>query len=439
MYPDRFEWLPAHICYTNEGNAILTAITTLPASEVVDHLPPDGKHRLEDTIRPHLGLTFPALTLAVVYRGEVLLNAGWGWIDPEEHTIPVRPETLFDLASVTKLFTTTAFLSLVSAGRVRLQDPLISVMPEFGVSGPRGLDGGQDPHTKAKLPTPDSARGQMADPVRVTFFHLLTHTSGLAPWRAVFEAAGSPPPPPDQLDPLSRDARWSKALAALCAYPFVGQPGEGVVRYSDLGLMLLGEAVCRLHGTPGRLEDAIQARVLDPLGLETLTFNPLQHGRSRAAIAPTEADPGWRGRRCWGEVHDENACGVGGVAGHAGLFSTARDVAALGQSWLDADSRLGIDPNLVREATREHASTDGMRRGLGWLIKANEDAPAGDLFNAGAFGHTGFTGTSLWVEPARRLVVATLTNRVYPGRHIMGIHPFRRAIHDAIATIVDDL
>ncbi len=417
----------------------MTAISALPASEVEDRLPLEGRQRLEDVIRPHLGQTFPALTLTVVYHGDVLLNEGWGWIDAEERTIPVRPETQFDLASVTKLFTTTAFLSLVSADHIRLEDPLVSVVPEFGASGPRGVDGGQDPHTKVKLPTPDSARGQMVDPNRVTFFHLLTHTSGLAPWRAVFEVAGPPPPPPDQPDPLPRATRWARAFAALCGYPFVGRPGEGVVRYSDLGLMLLGEAVSRLHGTPGRLDDAIRTRVLAPLELETLTFNPLQHGRTRANIAPTEDDPGWRGRRCWGEVHDENACGVGGVAGHAGLFGTARDVAALGQSWLDADPRLGIDPALVSEATREHANTDGMRRGLGWLIKAHEDASAGDLFNADAFGHTGFTGTSLWVDPARRLVIATLTNRVYPGRHKQGIHPFRRAIHDAIATLVDEL
>src|SRR5690606_25291100 len=128
---------------------------------------------------------------------------------------------------------------------------------EFGRTGPRPLDGGQDPHTKAPLPTPDDLRGQTADPAQVTFRHLLAHTSGLAPWRDVYRAAGPAPLPPDQPDPVSRRERWANALHALGGYPFVGQPGDGIVRYSDLGLMLLGEATSRLHGTPGDLETAI--------------------------------------------------------------------------------------------------------------------------------------------------------------------------------------
>ena len=148
----------------------------------------------------------------MIREGAVRLNAAWGWIDPESRAYPVRPDTLFDLASVSKLFTTSAFLSLVSAGRVRLDDPLVQVIPEFGESGPRPLDGGQDPHSKIPLPTPDTARGQTADPARVTFYHLLTHTSGLAPWRDVFNAAGPAPVPPDQVDPIPRAERWARAL-----------------------------------------------------------------------------------------------------------------------------------------------------------------------------------------------------------------------------------
>ncbi len=392
---------------------------------------------LHPVIDDHLGATFPALALTVVRGSDVLLDAAWGWLDPDAQSRPTRPDSLFDLASVTKLFTTTAFLGLVSEGRAALDDPLVSVVPEFGATGPRPLDGGQDPHTRALLPAPDSARGQTADPARVTFRHLLTHTSGLAPWRDVYAAAGPPPPPPDQPDPLPRRTRWANGLRALCAYPFVGGPGNGVVRYSDLGLMLLGEAVARLHGTPGDLEPAIRARVLDPLGLASATFNPLSHGRAREHIAPTELDADWRGRRCWGEVHDENACGLGGVAGHAGLFAAARDVAALGAAWLDADPRLGIAPNLLRDATRQHAASEDVRRGLGWLLKGGAESSAGDAFGPASFGHTGFTGTSLWVDPARRLVVACLTNRVYRGRHFTGILAFRRALHDAIASEVN--
>jgi len=389
---------------------------------------------LEQIISTHLGDTFPALAVAVMHRGALRLNAAWGWIDPEPHEHPAVPNTLFDLASVSKLFTTSAFLALVSANRISLDDPLVKVIPEFGNSGPRPLDGGQDPHTKVQLETPPAARGQTADPRQVTFYHLLTHTSGLAPWRDVFNAAGPAPVPPGQPDPSARRTRWDRALDALCHYPFVGQPGEGCVRYSDLGLMLLGEATSRLHGEA--LDQTLQQRVFDPLGLDSMTFNPLDKGRDRFMIAPTENDPGWRKRRCWGEVHDENACGVGGIAGHAGLFGTAYDVAMFGQAWLDADPRLKIAPDLLRDANREHETTDGMRRGLGWAIKAHADAAAGDCFSADSYGHLGFTGTSLWIDPTRALVVACLTNRVYPGREKEGIHAFRRALHDTICEAV---
>ena len=125
------------------------------------------------------------------------------------------------------------------------------------------------------------------------------------------------------------------------------------------------------------------------------------------------------------------------MAGHAGLFGTARDVAAFGQAWLESDPRLVITPDLMRRATQEHEETAGIRRGLGWLLKASEDASAGDLFSPDSYGHTGFTGTSLWIDPARALVVACLTNRVYPGREKLGIHAFRRALHDDVIQAVD--
>jgi CubicO group peptidase (beta-lactamase class C family) len=423
----------------------------VPAIDV-NTFSPAVNGQFERILHAHLGETFPALALAVVHRGALCLNAAWGWLDPITRRYPTRPDSLFDLASVSKLFTASAFLSLVSAGRIALDDPLVRVIPEFDESGPRPLDGGQDPHTKVRLATPESARGQMADPGRVTFYHLLTHTAGIAPWRDVYNAAGPAPTPPDQVNMISQPVRWARALDALCQYPFVGQPGEGIVRYSDLGLMLLGEAVSRLYhdakvlpAAPGRsgfanppLHDALHALIFTPLDLPSLTFNPLQHERDRHTIAPTENDPGWRGRRCWGEVHDENACGVGGVAGHAGLFGTARDVAAFGQAWLDADPRLNVAPDLRQAAIGEREQTDGMRRGLGWMIKAFQDSSAGDLFSPDSYGHTGFTGTSLWVDPDRALVVVCLTNRVYPGREKEGIHAFRRAIHDAIVQAVEE-
>jgi CubicO group peptidase (beta-lactamase class C family) len=387
--------------------------------------------QLQQLINRNLDDVFPAMALAVIHHGEWAMDAAWGWIDPQMQQFPVTSDTLFDLASVTKIFTSMTFLSLVSAGKIDLNDPVVKIIPEFGQSGPRSMDGGQDPHTKAMLPTPASVLGQTVDPTKVTFRQLLTHTSGLSAWRHVYQDAGPAPTPPNIPDPLSRDERWSRALAAICNHPFVGQPGD-LICYSDLGLMLLGGSISRLHGTLGKLDIAVQERLLNPLELQSLTYNPIQNGHDHNTIAPTEYDAGWRKRRCWGEVHDENSCGVGGVAGHAGLFGTAVDVARFGQACLESDTRLGIAPQLMTESKQEHVETGGMRRGLGWLLKAHKGSPAGDLFSPDSYGHTGFTGTSLWIDPQRELIVACFTNRVYPGRDKPGIVAFRRAVHDII-------
>lgn len=371
----------------------------------------------------------PVVAIMVLHHGDPLLHQIWGGIDEKSASL----DTLFDLASITKLFTVSAFLSLVSQGKVQLEESVVRVIPEFGSINPRPMDGGQDPHSKIKQPIPPEIKGKTVDPTLVTFRQLLTHTSGLAPWRDVYNSAGLPPQPPDRPMLIGREARWSKALHALYRYPFVGFPGDAV-RYSDLGLMLLGEATSRLHnGQSGQLDIAIQERVTQPLGLNSVIFNPVRNGIPRDKIAPTEDDPTWRKRRVWGEVHDENAGGLGGVAGHAGLFATVEDVARLGQAWLTFDPRLGIDKSLMQEATREQAVTNGERRGLGWMIRSYEGSSAGDKFSTATYGHTGFVGNSLFIDPERQLVVAMLTNWVYLGRQTSGLLDFRRAIHHLIA------
>ncbi|GAB4518483.1 MAG: serine hydrolase domain-containing protein [Anaerolineae bacterium] len=399
-------------------------------NEKLNHLTAETFTRLNQVIEAHLPDNAPAVAMAVIHEGRWLLEAGWHNSDTQPDGL--TESALFDLASVTKPFTATAFLALVSAGKVALDDPIVTVIPEFGAVNPRGMDGGQDPHTKALLPTPENVYGHTIDPAHVTFRHLLNHTSGLAPWRAVYLAAGAPPTPPDTPDPVSRETRWSNGLGMICESLFVGEPGD-TVRYSDLGMMLLGETVARLYG--GTLDAAVQALVLDPLKLTSVTYNPVRNGRDRRMIPPTEHDPAWRGRRCWGEVHDENACGVGGVAGHAGLFGTAHDIASFGQAWLSKDARLGIAPELMQAAiTHQVGGEDGtFRIGYCWMLKAYEDSSAGVHFSQESFGHTGFTGTSLWVDPEKSLVVACLTNRVYPGREVPGIHALRQAVHSTLA------
>jgi CubicO group peptidase (beta-lactamase class C family) len=390
-----------------------------------DHLAPGASARLAHLLRAAVPTVAPALVVTIIEGDREVFEMAVGEIATEGEAIPVTPDTLFDLASLTKLFTATAFLRLASERLVDLDTPVVLVIPELGAGGPRGLDGGEEPLSRRRLPTPPDRLGRTIDPGVVTFRQLLTHTSGLAPWRAIFRSTG-PVPPPEGPDAAHRRQRWAAGLDHVCRSPFVAPPGWEV-RYSDLGFMLLGEAVSRLSRSP--LEDAIDARVLVPLGSASVTWLPIQDGRPRSAIAPTSFDDDWRHRRLWGEVEDENAAGLGGISGHAGLFATAGDVARLGQAWLAGDPRLGIDAALASEATRDQTPGLGEARGLGWLVQPGEHL---EHLGPRAYGHTGFTGTSLSVDPDRDLVVALLTDRVYAGRTHPGIEELRVAVNEAV-------
>ena len=392
------------------------------------------KAELETLLEQHLPRTFPALSLCAIHHGEMVLEGAWGWTDPNTYQIPVSSDTLFDLASVTKIIVETSLLTLVNAGKIKLQDRLVDVIPEFGHLNPREISGGQDPHTGRFLAVDGEYNDPSVDVTAVTFKHLLTHTSGLPPWRSVYLLASDHVPAPPAFGHEYDGSRWRRGLAGMLNFPFAGPVGD-TVRYTDIGIMLLGEAVARLHGD--RLDRAVRELVLDPLNLRSFTYNPVLNGMPREKTVPTENDDNWRCRRAWGEVHDENACGLGGIAGHAGLFATAQDVAAFGNAWVSGDSRLRLSPSLRGHATRQHAHGQ-FRMGLGWLLKAAEDSSAGDLYSANSYGHTGFTGTSLWIDPVRRLVTAVLTNRVYHGRQADNIHSFRRSIHELIVRGIED-
>lgn len=389
---------------------------------------------IDALIQQHLDDIFTACAVTVYQHGKPIMQAGWGYSDtPHDMYSVTHDETLFDLASVTKLFVETTLLAQVSAGRITLDTPLVEVFPEFD-SAPRPIIGGKNPHTKADQPTAPHLVGQTVTSSDVTFRHLITHTSGLAPWMDVYNAAGAAPNPPTQIDPIPRDARWRKAQAYLARAPFVDAVGAEV-HYSDLGLMLIGLSIERLTGQP--LADAVRDAVTAPLGIaDHVRYNPVRDGLPITQTVPTEPDPLWRKRRVWGDVHDENACGIGGVAGHAGLFGTSDAVAVFGEAWRTRDPRLSIDPALMDAAVVNQSGKVDAPYGYGWVLRIPEGSSAGTKFSMNSYGHTGFTGTSLWIDPEREIVASLMTNRVYMGREKVGITAFRQAFHDLLVDVL---
>lgn len=356
-----------------------------------------------------IGRTTPTAQLVIRQKGAVVHDVAMGFLDPETASRPADHETLYDLASVTKLFTTTAFMTLVEEGKVSIDDPVRTVLPEF--SGVRPIQPYENPLDWGKTVSVTDQPGTV-DADKVTFRNLLAHNSGLPAWRAF----------KDQPD---ADSAIRLALETFFSYPL----GERVV-YSDVGLILLGLAVSRLTGSP--FDVVISRRVTKPLGLSA-RFQPAAPLSSVENIAPTEFCK-WRGRRIVGEVHDESAWRLGGVAGHAGMFAHARDVAAFGQSFLDASL---LKHETIAEMTRLQAEFDNMRRGLGFALWSPDPEASSNPFSLSAFGHTGFTGTCVWIDPPRELVVALLTNDVYGGREGRGIADLRVQIHRAIVESVD--
>jgi CubicO group peptidase (beta-lactamase class C family) len=308
---------------------------------------------------------------------------------------PGRPDgkTLYDLASLTKVIgLTTGVMIAVSEGRLDLDAPVARYVPAF--TGP-----GKE---------------------FVTIRHLLTHSSGLPAHRRLWELA------PDR----------AGALAVVNATPLDTVPGVRTL-YSDLGAMVLTEALVAAFGLP--LDSLLAGRVFGPLGMVSTRYLPPAEWLPR--IAPTERDP-WRGRMLHGEVHDENAARLGGVSGHAGLFSDAEDLLRFGE-WLLAGRRadgqtggLRIEPSLLCLFTTRQDLPAGSSRALGWDTPS-ENSSAGTRFSPQSFGHTGFTGTSIWMDPTRDLVLVLLTNRVHPTRENNRHIALRRAVADMTVGIID--
>ena len=385
-----------------------------------------------DTVM-HDGLNrvFPAAVLHIRQAGNVIFERAYGYLDPETRQRPTQPDSLFDLASLTKVFTATLFMMLVEVGRVSLETSVTEVLPEF--AGTRPIVPTQDSLSKALIPRNPQFAGQTVDASTITFRHLLTHTSGLAAWRSLYRIAETDALLlPHQVSAVTR-ARRIAAIHDQDEYYGFAYPPDTRIVYSDLGFILLGEAIARLVGVP--LEIALRQTMLEPLGLGATIYNPLINVFPRERIVPTEICPR-RQRRCIGEVHDKNSASLGGVAGHAGLFSTAAEVAALGQLYLNGGIYNGgqrLRSETVAEMVRvQVGAAENTPRGLGWHQRSLGYSSSGRAFGPRSFGHTGFTGTSLWVDPDQELVVTLLTNRVYHGRNPQPIHDFRPRLHDAV-------
>jgi CubicO group peptidase (beta-lactamase class C family) len=309
---------------------------------------------------------YPGASVVVGRRGAAVFERGYGRLSWEKSSAPVQADrTIYDLASLTKVVgTTTAIMVLFDEGKIHLDDPVSQYVPEFS--------GGQKDLVTVRM--------------------LLEHRSGLPAGRDLWRIASTP----------------AEARQAVIGTPLVCQP-NACYEYSDLGADMLGFVVEAASGEP--LDKFLQERVFGPLGMTDTFFRPADSLRSR--VAPTEVAPP-RGYPLQGEVHDENAYALGGVAGHAGLFSTAADLSVFAQMMLNGGEYDGtriVADSTVALFTKRAAGT----RALGWDTCGGSGS-CGKYLGEDAYGHTGFTGTSIWIDPDRDMFVVLLTNRVHEAR-----------------------
>jgi CubicO group peptidase (beta-lactamase class C family) len=326
----------------------------------------------------------PGAVLAVSRGGQRFVY-GAGQLGADEPERP-GPGTIYDLASLTKVVAlTTAAMLAVEEGKLDLDAPVQRYVPGFDGPGKE----------------------------RITVRMLLAHTSGLPEWR-----------------PLYREATTRAEIFALADNtPPEVAPGRAEA-YSDIGAIVLTQAVEKVFGE--RLDSLLQRRVFEPLGMMATGYQPPASWRER--IAPTEMDP-WRGRVLRGEVHDENAAMMEGVSGHAGLFSSAEDLLTFAE-WIMEEWDRGT---VLRDFTRRQNLVPGSTRALGWDTPSPQGSSAGSRLSPRSFGHTGFTGTSLWIDPERHLAIVLLSNRVNPTRNNPRWAPVRGQLADLImATLTED-
>lgn len=333
---------------------------------------------------------FPGAALAVTHNGALIASQGFGRFTYDQLSPVVERDTIYDLASLSKVLVTTPLaMQLYEHGKLALEEPVAETLPEF-----------------VTLAAADQQRWRRAVTIRM----LLAHSSGLPAYEKLFQRAGS------------REELLGLALGT----PLRAAPGTRA-DYSDLGFILLGEILAKKGG---RLLDALaREEIFVPLGMRRTCFNPAPE--FRRDIPPTEDDVSFRGRVIQGEVNDENAFVMGGVAGHAGLFSSATDVARFAECMLRGGAPI-LSDQTVKLFTRRELAPAGTTRALGWDTPSRPDSSSGKYFSPASFGHLGFTGTSLWIDPEQRLSITLLTNRTWPDRACQDIREIRPRVHDAI-------
>ncbi|MEM9176685.1 MAG: serine hydrolase domain-containing protein [Myxococcota bacterium] len=354
--------------------------------------------------------TAGAVVLARMPREGEVLEYAWvrGLAAARPERLPMRRDTIFDLASLTKpIATTSAIMMLVEEGGIALDDPVAKVLPTF------------------------AERGKEA----VTIRHLLTHSAGLKPVREFHELL------------IQKERKTGERLIGtpegkawivdrvLRSAP-VHEPGAAAV-YGDLNFITLSALVEEVSKQP--FDEFCESRIFTRLGLVETRFFPIPVDGSQAApdtvrrrVAATE-NCAWRERIVWGEAHDPNCSAMGGVAGHAGLFSTADDVMRFGQLFLDAyhGRNESLPPDRVREFCEKQFLPESSDWAIGWDTPTRGVSTSGELFSDKSVGHTGFTGTSLWIDLERELIVVMLTNRIHQvvKRSKFALRP---KVHDAI-------
>lgn len=357
----------------------------------------DGKklNALDDIIKTAIKDTaFPAAQVLVAKDGIIVHHKAYGTYDYSPYSRQIDLGTMFDLASLTKVIATTnAVMKLYDERKIDLDNPVMKYLPKFGQNGKE----------------------------KITIRNLLLHDSGLPAWKKFYETCKTA----------------NQMLDSLYASELIYPTGDSTV-YSDLGIITLGKVVEKITKMP--LDKYVAKEFFHPLGMMNTMYNPTETLWNK--IAPTEIDTAWRKLKApvRGQVHDENAALLGGVSGHAGLFSTASDLAIIMQMLMNGGTyggKLYLKEETVNMFTARQSAKS--TRALGWDTKnAQGYSSAGTLFSEHSFGHTGFTGTSIWADPARNLFVIFLANRVYPTRANTKIFRVRPAVHDAVIQALNE-